>query len=75
MEKQKQNSSMETFLGWLTSVLKELSENMLNRSRAAMEDSQLINSFLNFMICGVQYSNSDTTHTKILWGQKEDREV
>lgn len=40
-----------------------------------MEDSQLIHSFLNFMISGVQYCNSDTTHTKILGGQKEEREV
>lgn len=40
-----------------------------------MEDSQLIHSFPNFMVSGVQYSNSDTTHTKILGGQKEESEV
>lgn len=40
-----------------------------------MEDSQLIHSFPNFMISGVQYSNSDTTHTKILGRQKEESEV
>lgn len=34
-------------------------------------DSQLS----NFMISGVQYSNSDTTHTEILGGQKEETEV
>lgn len=37
---------METFLVWLTSVPKELTENMLNRFRTAMEDSQLIHSFI-----------------------------
>lgn len=40
-----------------------------------MEDSQLIHSFPNFMVSGVQYSNSDTTHTKILGGQQEESEV
>lgn len=65
---------METFLVWLTSVPKELTENVLNGSRTAMEDSQLIHSFPNFTVSGVQYSNSDTAHTKILGEQKEESE-
>jgi len=66
---------METFLVWLTSVPKELTEKVLDRSGTAMEDSQLIHSLPNSMISGVQYSDSDTTHTEILGGQKEGSEV
>lgn len=61
---------METCPVWLTSVPEELNENMPTRSGTAMENSQLIHSFPNVMISGVQYSNSSTTHTDILGGTK-----
>lgn len=52
----------------LTSITEELAEDMLHRSWTSMEDSQMLNSFLDLLISGIEYSNSDTTHAKVLGG-------